>query len=70
MRLKGHRFGTDLLIYELGQLIHDVSLDLIKKSLEIASIDIGEPLGVTVDLLAEGLGLLKEVALKLLKSTV
>lgn len=70
MRLKGHRFGTDLLIYELSQLIHDVSLDLIKKSLEIASIDIGEPLGVTVDLLAEGLGLLKEVALKLLKSTV
>ena len=70
MRLKGHRFGTDLLIYELSQLIHDVSLDLIKKSLEIASIDIGEPLGVTADLLAEGLGLLKEVALKLLKSTV
>lgn len=70
MRLKGHRFGTDLLIYELGKLIHDVSFDLIKKSLEIASIDIGEPLGVTVDLLAEGFGLLKEVALKLLKSTV
>ena len=70
MRLKGHRFGTDLLIYELSQLIHDVSLDLIKKSLEIASIDIGEPLGVTVDLLAEVLGLLKEVALKLLKSAV
>lgn len=70
MCLKGHRLGADLLVDELGELFHDVSLDFVEKSVEVATISVSEPLGVAGDLLGKCFGLLEEVASELLQAAV
>ncbi len=70
MCLVGDRLRRYSLVDEAGEFVHYVSLDVVEKLLEVPLVSLGELLGVAVDLLSEGFGLLVEVAFDALQFLV